>query len=798
MALGDAINISSDKGVRHHDSNMYEAIGSVVINHHDETLYGERAVLFLDSKRLEVIGNVRYVNPQMTMYGSELDYNFRTGYLGIKNGRVHSQEYNIIGEYLARKDSRTIIAKNAEYTTCIDCPESWSVYGKKIRVDIGNYVTIKHALIKIKGVTVLYFPYIIFPIKKGRQTGFLLPRFSVTSKDGGRFFIPYFWAIKEDKDMTITPGTMGKRGYQAILQYRQILGEDKWFEVNSLNSIDSLYYEEMFNLQNFDRDSGTKFRHFLDYEHHYTKDNFINHHLKIYQLADTEMTVDYPDFYNNRNFGSEVANEGYFNFRTPIFDFNFESYFARNLIFDDIREFDQFYVQPLGKFSFESVPYPLFKSDWALLRSFWVGIKGHHTYFKQNHFKNGNKDRFIIRNANRSLISPFIDWNFGKLGPFLLQTKVEWQNLIYSFPGPSGPSFTKSSIMISSKATLEMGKVFGPAYIEKVPLDKVESENSLKDPVELEKKKPCANCHEDQGLIGSIPSIFEDYSKDFVYISHDSYKHSVVFDFIHHQTPFYKENGNTAFGNQINEWYGVFDYLDIGKVLKRRVINGDLAKDIPKENSFEIKVFNYLVKKSAKTYALGKNETFLKDNFYYNKVAFFNISQGFLLSSQRRDYDSKLIYKNYLTRLHLQTGFTFKEWDISMEDYYFYTTKSQIFNAGLSKQFSLFDIGLSGAYNSFESPASKKYGITFNFKPFSDKLNFGIHYSYDIERRGIDRNTYSFNYNPNNNCWKGLFEFSRFYAPESKKANKMEKSFIISVMINPGGGKFYSLGNKNE
>ena len=66
--------------------------------------------------------------------------------------------------------------EEAEYTTVKIGPESWSIYGKKINITQGEYIRIKHGYLKIKGVIAFYFPYLIFPIKKERESGILFPR----------------------------------------------------------------------------------------------------------------------------------------------------------------------------------------------------------------------------------------------------------------------------------------------------------------------------------------------------------------------------------------------------------------------------------------------------------------------------------------------------------------------------------------------------------------------------------------------------------------------------------------------
>src|SRR5690606_18891537 len=114
--------------------------------------------------QVKVEGNVRVVTKDFTLYGSHVEYNLESGRANIKNARILAMDFNIVANQLVRVDQNTYVAHEAEFTTCKDCTESWSIYGKEIRVDVGEWVRIKHGLAKIKGVDVLYIPYFVLPI----------------------------------------------------------------------------------------------------------------------------------------------------------------------------------------------------------------------------------------------------------------------------------------------------------------------------------------------------------------------------------------------------------------------------------------------------------------------------------------------------------------------------------------------------------------------------------------------------------------------------------------------------------
>ncbi|MEI8348442.1 MAG: OstA-like protein, partial [Pseudomonadota bacterium] len=262
FSLGEQIHVLSDKAYRLGQNNYFEAIGNVVITHNQDAIYGEKASFSQDTGDVKVVGNVRYIGTDMTLYGSELDYNYLSQQMTAKNARILTQNYVIVGKKLTRFGRDLFIGEDAEYSTCRDCPESWSVFGHNVRIILNEYIHIQHAYIKMKGVVIFYTPYMVIPIKRDRQTGLLFPKFGMNWEKGVTFQQPWFWAMGRSNDMTLTPSVWGKRGMGNEWQYRHVLGENKWFEINSLQAWDEIY---QVNKRNNEPSGHHYFRNYVQY-----------------------------------------------------------------------------------------------------------------------------------------------------------------------------------------------------------------------------------------------------------------------------------------------------------------------------------------------------------------------------------------------------------------------------------------------------------------------------------------------------------------------------------------------------
>ena len=179
FSLGDGkIQILSDKAYRKTEANSYEAHGNVIIKLQDDTIYGEKASISLTEGIAEVLGNVRYVGAQFTLYATQITYDLKNKGVKALNAKLIHPSYTLVGKEITRKADMNFYASDAEYSTCKDCPESWAILGTDVRVIPNQYIIIKHGYLKANGVIIVYIPYISFPIKKDRESGLLFPKIS--------------------------------------------------------------------------------------------------------------------------------------------------------------------------------------------------------------------------------------------------------------------------------------------------------------------------------------------------------------------------------------------------------------------------------------------------------------------------------------------------------------------------------------------------------------------------------------------------------------------------------------------
>ena len=125
-------------------------------------------------------------------------------------------------------DDQNAIIRKATYTTCQREPgpswmPDWHMTADTLRIDQQEetgYAT--GAVLRFKGVPVLAVPAMSFPLSDKRKSGFLPPTFTVDNVSGITLTQPYYWNLAPNRDLTVSPTLMSKRGVDLGTEFRYL------------------------------------------------------------------------------------------------------------------------------------------------------------------------------------------------------------------------------------------------------------------------------------------------------------------------------------------------------------------------------------------------------------------------------------------------------------------------------------------------------------------------------------------------------------------------------------------------
>jgi LPS-assembly protein len=298
--------IQAESCDRDTDADTLDLEGSVQVIFKDQHLTCDRTRVNFRARSLDAVGNVRLTSPQATVAGSRilLDYESNTGM--IFDGFVQSGPVLFEGASISKLGESEYLANSAKFTACDNCPESWSFTGQRIRAQLGGYAFIKNSFLRVGGVPVFWLPYLIVPLKSDRQTGLLTPELETSDSGGLTFGQSVFWAIDRSQDATFTLKNYEKRGMKGLLNYRYVLSENSYGELDVAFLRDRVFgNDERLNAFRPAGESGQPLnRWFTKYEHYLDLPEGYIHRLQVNNASDLQYGIDYP--LETQNHGDSV------------------------------------------------------------------------------------------------------------------------------------------------------------------------------------------------------------------------------------------------------------------------------------------------------------------------------------------------------------------------------------------------------------------------------------------------------------------------------------------------------------
>jgi hypothetical protein len=199
-----------------------ELWGKANVEHDDTVVKAPKIVIDLDTALLHAFGNADsskipfepafFTDRRGSFNAETMSYNFKSGRGETSGVSSSSNGIYLKGEHVSRLENGDMIVKDGTFTTCNDDdPHFWfSSSHMTINSDTGiiarplvMYIRPEIFSKRLPVVPIFALPYMVFPVKTGRSSGFLVPHLS--SHDQSRFLsnFGYFWAINDYSDFRL-------------------------------------------------------------------------------------------------------------------------------------------------------------------------------------------------------------------------------------------------------------------------------------------------------------------------------------------------------------------------------------------------------------------------------------------------------------------------------------------------------------------------------------------------------------------------------------------------------------------
>jgi len=179
--------------------------GAATVEYRETLLGADRVVFDPDNEVLTAEGAPDLVEGAERLVGESLAYDLEGSSGTVSKGTTLFEDGLYYGERISRESDGTLLVRGGVYTTCAHDPPHYRLESNRMKVYIDDKVVAKPVILYVGEIPVFGLPFYVFPIRKDRHSGFLIPQLELgLSENRGRFVrnFGYYWAPNDYWDAT--------------------------------------------------------------------------------------------------------------------------------------------------------------------------------------------------------------------------------------------------------------------------------------------------------------------------------------------------------------------------------------------------------------------------------------------------------------------------------------------------------------------------------------------------------------------------------------------------------------------
>ena len=540
--------------------------------------------------------------------------------LNFKISENSENEPRLKGRSLTSNQENSIIEKGT-FTFCKrreKCPP-WEMSADEIRHDkLKKIIYYKDASLKIYDKKIFYFPRFFHPdptVK--RQTGFLIPRLQENSTTGLSLKLPYFIAVAENKDITLSPRFFNDDKFLLQSEFRQ--KNNKSDHIADLSQFVS-------------SGKGSKGHLFYNFVKNYESENFddIELSLKLEQVSDDTYLKAYkiesPIINSNSNIINSI-NLNLYNENQTV-NTNFD-------IYEDLTKTDNDRYEYVPNFSFSKI------------------INDNYSFRSSGYYKNYNTnvtEKVLINNFEFNSNSEYFNNGIINNKKLLIKNVNSEARNSEKFKNKDTsnivPTFQTNYTYPLQKQTDEFNYTLTPRFTLNLSTPHTKDVSKDNAQINYDNIYDINRLGLDEINEGGISLTYGyEYSK----IDRTNFNQKIKFGFANNLR--FEENmdlpANTNIGDKVSDFVGLFEYNPSKNV--KLDYNFSLKNNLVDQN-YELFGFEYYLKNlTTKFEYLNENNTVSKTSYLQNETRFaFNDKNSLIFETRENKEKNFTEYYNLI------------------------------------------------------------------------------------------------------------------------------------------------------
>lgn len=274
---------AKDSVIYNLDRRTMELWGKARVNHESSVVKAPEIVIDLNTSLLKAFSvadsSKKTVEPavftdkQGSFTADTMSYDFKTGRGETSNVSSTSNQIMFGGEHVTRLENGELNITDGSFTTCDDENPHYWISSSNMTIIPDDRIIARPLVMYVRpeifshrlpAFPILALPYMVFPIKEGRSSGFLIPSIGNESDRGYSLSnLGYFWAINDFMDLRLEGDIALNGSWRLGERFRytkrdvfsgSITGEYKRYILNSDDSEHREWNAKIVHNQVFDPD----------------------------------------------------------------------------------------------------------------------------------------------------------------------------------------------------------------------------------------------------------------------------------------------------------------------------------------------------------------------------------------------------------------------------------------------------------------------------------------------------------------------------------------------------------------
>ena len=245
------VEISADRLSHDQRENSYHAAGNVRIIRGDITLAADEVWLNYATGEARALGDVRLSEGANFVTTEEIQINIETGTGSLHQGRLFFADRNlhVTGERIEKLGPDVYHLEHGTFTTCDGERPDWKFSARDLKVTLDRYAKGRDVRFHVLDVPVFYSPYLFYPVKQERESGFLMPRYGHSERRGFELSLAWYQVLARNQDATLFFDYFSDLGTGVGVDYRYIFGEENEGELGLYYLIGSQDEDNRYHLE---------------------------------------------------------------------------------------------------------------------------------------------------------------------------------------------------------------------------------------------------------------------------------------------------------------------------------------------------------------------------------------------------------------------------------------------------------------------------------------------------------------------------------------------------------------------